>query len=216
MNLSSNDVEWLDIHFPSLICEPESRRISGELSFCSCYDHATGMIRTELLERDDAVRSADNFICDVFEIDVQLVSILVSPNGWPLVYEIGGRGKAIADKCGIGMDDLHFNSSDGLCCLGVRHALDRTLTLQSFFLGQVIPFFYRLSYADRYGMEAVRRDLWGEYSHGNEGLKEHLEAMVEFQRRNLGEAAPCPCGSGVDYGNCHLEEVVMTIRRGSK
>ena len=76
--------------------------------------------------------------------------------------------------------DLHFYE-DGACCLGIRYAREKNLTIEQFLYQRVIPFFYRLSYTDQYGIKAARTDLWGEYSHEDQGLAEHVEGNVQVR-----------------------------------
>jgi hypothetical protein len=53
---------------------------------------------------------------------------------------------------------------------------------------------YRLAYVDCYGLGAARTDLWPEYSHGKDGLREYSQDVrrgfvrsdnVGFIRRNF-------------------------------
>ena len=212
MKPTDSDIEWLKFFFPSLCYKPEERKIVGELSFCACYDKTTGKVKIERSESDDVIRTSDSFLCDVFEIEILLDAKSVGPNGWPKVCEVGGRYKSIAEKYGVGVIDLHFFSDSGTCCLGIRCSQERNLTLERFLYNRVIPFFYRLSYTDRFGIEAARRDLWGEYSHGDEGFREHKDEMLGFARRNHGRNKPCPCGSSIKYKKCCLDEVQAVER----
>ena len=212
MNLTDGDTEWLRSFFPSLVHDQNAQRIVGELDFCVCFDNATNKIQIEGLECDDAIRGSDSVICDVFEIEILLDAESVDPNGWPKVHEVGGRYKAIAEKYGVDVIDLHFFPDSGACCLGIRYSQERNLTLERFLYNRVIPFFYRLSYTDRFGIEAARRDLWGEYSHGGNGVIEHAREMLSLNRRNPGRNEPCPCGSDIKYKKCCLDEVQTVLR----
>ena len=84
------------------------------------------------------------------------------------MYEVGGRRAWIADRESIEIIDLHF-CPDGACCLGLHLLADRRTTLKEFMDELVVPFFYRLSYADAHGLGAARQYLWAEYSHGGQG-----------------------------------------------
>ena len=212
MRLSANDIDWLRSCFPSLVYELEAQKIAGELSFCACYEKITGKVKIESFERDEAIRNSDSFLCDVFEVEILLDAESVGSNGWPKVYEVGGRCKLIAEKCNVGLNDLHFYPEDGACCLGIRRSQERNLTIKRFIYERVVPFFYRLSYTDRFGIDAARKELWGEYSHGDEGFREHEKEMLNLARRNLGRNSPCPCGSGVKYKKCCLDEVQAVER----
>ena len=204
--LADRDIEWLGAIFPSLSYEPEAHKIVGELNFCACYEEATRRVTIEYLEVDERIRRSRRFLCDAFEIEIWMDSKSVEANGWPKVYEVGGRHGAIAKKCGVATTDLHINL-DGSCCLGIRDAPERNLTIRRFLYDLVIPFLYRLSYTERWGIQAARSDLWGEYSHGDEGYFEHLSETWELAQHEPGRNDPCPCGSGIKYKKCCLDEV---------
>ena len=207
MNLTDSDLKWLRTFFPSLVYDRNAQRIVGELDFCACFDSATNKMQIEGLERDDSIRKLDSFLCDVFEIEIRLDTESIRSNGWPTVFEIGGRSDAIAKKFGVDKIDLHFYLHGDSCCLGIRHSPERNLKIKRFLYDLVIPFFYRLAYTDQCGIEAARNDLWGEYSHGDEGYREHAKERLSFALRGRGRNEPCPCGSGVKYKKCCLDEV---------
>lgn len=139
-------------------------------------------------------------------------SDLIEDNGWPIVYETDGKSAGIAAKHNVKLIDLHF-FEDGACCLGIRFLRDKNLTLERFLYHLLIPFFYRLSYVDNYGIKAAQTDLWGEYSHGKQGLAEHAEEMLKFALRGVGNDNPCPCGSGAKFKRCCQDEVNEVMRR---
>ena len=58
----------------------------------------------------------------------------------------------------------------------------------------VVPFFYRLAYADIHGLEAARQCLWAEYTHGDQGLREYLLDLADIARHGLGRNARAPAG----------------------
>ena len=212
MKLMDSDVEWLRASFPSLVYDQNAQRIIGELDFCACFDSTTNRVRIEGLERDDTIRNSDSVICDVFEIEIRLDANSVHPNGWPKVFEVGGRANAIAKKCCVKKVDLHVNSYDDSCCLGIRFAREKNLTIDRFLYELVIPFLFRLSYTDQFGIEAARNDLWGEYSHGDLGLIEHARNISHLASHKVGRNGLCPCGSGAKYKNCCLGDVQAVAR----
>ena len=55
--------------------------------------------------------------------------------------------------------------------------------------------------------------MWGEYSHGDLGIVEHIEEMLRFARSGLDQDSPCPCGSGVKFKRCCLDEANEVMRR---
>ena len=76
-----------------------------------------------------------------------------------------------------------------------------------------IPFFHRLAYTDCHGLTAVKDDLWGEYPHGVVGETEYQDEILQFVSTKPGRNQPCPCGSGLKYKRCHLDEVEAVKRR---
>ena len=211
LELTGAGVAWLGARHPSLRFDLATETISGELSFCASWDKDDVLLNIEERETDARLRAMDSFICDVFEIAIMLKSESKSFRGCPKVYEVGGRSRVIATKCGVELADLHIES-DGECCLGIRHTPERDRTLDRFLKELVVPFFYRLSYAERHGLEAARGELWGEYSHGDAGHKEHLRAMNDIADRSEGRNRPCPCRSGIKYKRCCLIEVEAARR----
>lgn len=208
MKITDIDIEWLSLAFPNLLYNAGHQKIVGEMDFRACYDQDSGKVMIEMLDPDDRIRSAKNFICDVFEIEIRLDAESVGSNGWPKVYETGGRYKKIAEDHNVAVEDLHiFSSCEGQCCLGIKYSYDRKINLRSFCSELVIPFFYRLSYVESYGIESARRDLWKEYSHGNKGKQEHETEMLNIARGNPRRNDMCPCGSGRKYKKCCLDEV---------
>lgn len=202
MKVSDREIQWLESHFPNLQYQAKKKKIVGELDFCACYDIETGKLT---IGNGAKNQERDTFIRDVFEVEIRLDSI--DPNGWPEVYEIDGRHREIAKKCKVNIIDLHIFSDNGACCLGIRHIPDRKLRVKSFILHLVIPFFYRLSYTEKFGITAARKDLWGEYSHGEKGQLEYQKEMFNLAKLDLGRNDLCPCGSRKKYKKCHLEEV---------
>ena len=200
MKMTDSDIKYLESRFPNLRYEEDFQKIIGELDFCAAYDNESG----ELII-DDGLRKVNRLICDVFEIEIFLD--ILDGNGWPKVYEVGGRRCQIAKKCNVKSIDLHFNSDDNACCLGLKFPDNRRLHIENFLKKMVIPFFYQLSYTEKFGMAVTRQDLWGEYSHGLAGEWEHLIEISNFARQNPSRNDPCPCGSRKKYKKCHLDEV---------
>ena len=121
------------------------------------------------------------YLCDSFSIRIELDAL--DQNGWPTVYKIGGRRTRNADRENIETIDLHFYP-DGACCLGLQLLANRRTTLKEFMDELVVPFFYRLSYTDVHSLEAARQDLWDDYSHGDQGLREYLSDVADIVSPN--------------------------------
>ena len=200
MMISNKEIEWLGLYIPTLRFKPDTKEIVGQLDFCAKYDN-----ESRELKIDEGSKHLEDFICDFFEIVICLSTL--DGNGWPKVYEVGGRHSQIAKKCNVEIADLHFNSDDDSCCLGLKFPSKTSLGIRVFLLEWVIPFFYRLSYTEAFGIVASRNDLWGEYSHGEEGKWEFLSEISKLAKLNLGRNSLCPCESGKKYKNCHLDDV---------
>ena len=201
MNPSNTDLEWLTSNFPELTYAPDDQRIVGSVRFCAAFDRDSGQLK---LGDTDEHRAIDTFLCDTFKVRFDLGC--PGDNGWPKIYEVGGRCIDIAERNQCDVIDLHL-FDDGACCLGLKYAAERNPTLERFIPELVIPFFYRLSYTDRYGLKAAREDLWGEYSHGNAGVREYQNEILQIAGNNPIRNRPCPCGSRLKYKRCHLDEV---------
>ena len=153
---------------------------------------------------DDETSRMETYLSDSFSIRIETDAI--DHNGWPTVYEVGGRHALIADRENIEVIDLHFYPS-GACCMALQLFTSRRMTLVEFMDELVVPFFYRLSYTDSYGLKSARQYLWGEYSHGDQGLREYLSDIDRIAKHGLGRNELCVCGSGRKYKRCHLGEV---------
>lgn len=209
MKVNDKETQWLKSYFPNLQYKAKTQKIVGELDFCAYYDKASGKLITGNGDED---RERNTFIRDVFEIEIRLDSI--DSNGWPKVYEIGGRHRKIAQKCKVKIIDLHIFPHDSACCLGIKCTPERNFGIKRFIEELVIPFFYRLSYTEKFGITAARNDLWGEYSHYEEGLREYAKEIFNIYKLDLGRNDLCPCGSGKKYKKCHLNEVEYMKRQG--
>ena len=214
MKPKKSDLVWLDQTQPDLIYDPDSDRIIGELSFCACFDESIGKLRIEEFGRDEKIRTHRNFISGVFELHIELNTETAPWARWPKVREVGGRKREIAERFGIEPENLHFYSESDLCCLGISYAADPTLTVQRFVRDLVIPFFYRLSFVQQFGLDAARDQLWDEYSHGNRGLEEYDAAMLKIADQKLQVNDRCPCASGLKFKRCCKRELDAWFRRG--
>lgn len=206
MKLRPEDHRWLADSYPDLLHDSEATILVGEIDFCASFDASSGKLHIGT----DAAGSHPSYLCDFFAIRVELDA--VGHEGWPKVYETGGRRQEIAEHEGVHSLDLHFYN-DTTCCLGLRAAPERHLTIDGFLRELVIPFFYRLSYVDKHGISAARADLWGEYPHDDAGIHEYEWELVQMGRRSPKRNDPCPCGKGQKYKRCHLDEVRAIMSR---
>ena len=200
MKINKHDREWLASRFPFLRCESSSSKIVGELDFDAAYDNESGKVII-----GEEAREAELFLSDIFEIEIYLDKLY--GNGWPKVYEIGGRHYQIANRNNVNTADLHFYSDDDSCCLGIKYGNNKGLCIERFLYDLVIPFFYRFSYTEKFGIAAARNNLWGEYSHGKAGPMEYEAELLNIAKQNPSRYKLCPCKSGKKYINCHFKEV---------
>lgn len=203
ITITSDQVLRLRTFFPDLKYESESNKLFGQIDFCAYYDSNTKKL--EIGNQKEA-RNHSLFICDRFKVEICFNSVDV--NGWPTVYETGGRHHEIASRYSLRIVDLHFYPNSDACCLGIKRSVRRFRfdTIQ-FIAELVIPFLYRLSYVDRFGLAAARADLWGEYSH-KDGYQEYVNDLLTIAETKPQRNSKCPCGSGKKYKHCHMDEVV--------
>ena len=209
------DMVWLGVVYPNLDYDDEVQKVWGELDLRASYDVMDRALRIEGSERDERVRSASNYIQDVFEIEMRLGAEFVGPESWPSVVETGGRTASIAEKWKIAPSDLHLNPDQSFC-LGLTYPQPRLLPLREIIKSLVAPFLYRLGFVDLYGLEAARRELWGEYSHGPAGRVERRQELAGYARRAVGRNDRCPCGSGKKVKKCCLDEIQEWNRRAPR
>lgn len=172
----------------------------------------------------DAVHNGER-IQDQFEIAITATEPY--PKQMPMMFEIGGRTKATAEKYKItDPRDLHCNPKDGTACLCVKQEEKMRFppgsNLVDFIRELVIPYLYGLSYFDKH-----KKWPWGEYSHGGLGLlefyaedptpltKEDIEQVAEVfraddnwkeysrQLRKPSAERHCICRSGKSIRKCH-------------
>ena len=119
------------------------------------------------------------------------------------VWEVGEKIERLAKSLGKPLMDLHLYPQDKSCCLGIKIE-DQQISLSSFILNEVYPYFVWQAYYAKY--EKV--PPCGEYSHGKKGLEEatqdYKSGMVSVS--NLGRNEKCPCGSIKKYKKCCLGE----------
>ena len=103
LSLRQADLEWLTANSPDLSYDPEAGVIEGELDVRAAYDSEQGKLH---IGSDDATASMDSYVSDSFSIRVELDA--PDHNGWPTVYEVGGKHARIAVRENIEIIDLHF------------------------------------------------------------------------------------------------------------
>ena len=212
--VEETDIQWLRDAFPGLSYDPNAQVISGDLDFCARYDDTSERLEIEGAERVSTILESDTRICDVFAVRIELGEVADYAIDWPGVCESGGRCRAIAEALEIPVQDLHVNS-DGSCCLGIQVDPGPN-SLERFIDDLVVPFFYRVACAERHGIARVRQDLWDEYRHGANGLRDRLR---DLSSARMGRNSPCSCGSGRKYKVCCLranEDRLQSLRNRLK
>lgn len=127
-------------------------------------------------------------IQDRFEIAIAATEQY--PKQMPMMLEIGGRTKAIAEKYKItDPRDLHCNPKSGIACLCVKQEEKMRFppgsNLVDFIRDLVIPYLYALSHFDKY-----KKWPWGEYSHGGLGLLEfYAEDPTPLRKEDIEQVA---------------------------
>ena len=209
--VSDEDIQRFALEQPGLSHDDKGRRIIGTLEFSAEYDKESGWL-TPLPEPTE--QGNGKAIHDTFEIEIRLEFQPSAFNPWPPVIETGGRIQRMMEKHQIAdIADLHCypGLSENRCCLSIQAATGSKIEIAKFVRDFVVPFFYRVAYVDRHGLQAARMDLWGEYPHSTmEAHRQYLDELRDM--RKTGRNQPCPCGSGAKYKRCHLAEVVQGTR----
>ena len=211
IHISDEDIQTVTLEQPGLSYDHKSHRITGTLGLSADYDKTNGWLKP-------APRSADQgegkAIHDTFEIEIRLEFLPSAFTPWPPVIETAGRIQQIMAKHQIAdIADMHCypGLSENRCCLGIQAATGAKIEVAKFIRELVVPFFYRVAYVDRHGLQAARKDLWGEYPHS--AIEAHRQYSAElWNMRKTSRNQPCPCGSGKKFKRCHLPEVEQGTR----
>lgn len=175
------EMEKIQCRFPGLYYYRGAVR--GEISFGARYELSGRRKKKEWIIVDCS--SGEDCIKDVYEIEIRL-------NGQPKVFEVGGRIKKLAKKLDRPIIDLHLFPNDESCCLGI-FLVNEKETLSDFVINKVYPYFVWQAYFEKFG----KIPPCGEYSHGEQGMKEFREYVS-----NIGRNDRCPCGSVLKFKIC--------------
>lgn len=173
----------------------------GELDFVACYQKRQGKNRKYTWEIISCPLD-ENCIHDYYEIKILLDSSV--KNGWPKVFETGGRIEKLASQTGQKVIDLHLYPNDKSCCLGI--CVNPNITLTAFIYNIVYPYFVWQAYYHKY----KKVPPCGQYSHGRKGIEECLQ-----QLETIGRNDKCICNSGKKYKYCciHNETAIKSRLR---
>ena len=214
----------------------------GHVAFECCYEPASGFQHD--IPEDSYLRDSPHFISDSWEISIFLGPKLADSNdGYPLTCILDTKrldsivkNQAVESKAdlhinivpvtGLGVHrDGHVESKADLrtnimsflytCCLLLGEPKIAQLPLPEFIIEAVLPFLYRLSYVEHFGLQRARDNLWGEYAHGKKGLLERKEEYAEMGFDALTKNSKCLCGSGQKFKRCHRSDYKSILSRAS-
>ena len=174
MVVGPEDYDWLERCQPFLRVSADNSGVDGFLGVSAFYDAESNELRHGLRSE---IGCHDTYMATYFSIEIHMSESELDFNGWPKIYEVGGRVQAVQNRYGISSADLHFNA-DGSACLTIRDFGEPDYSLSRFVENLVEPFFFRLGYVDLHGLAAARSHLWPEYSHGLCGLWQHLGFQI--------------------------------------
>ena len=205
--ISPSEIEDLASRHPALAYDPGANVITGKLRLQASYrGEGKGLLINAPRRENDKM-----YLEDDFDVEIQLT---YEPNyliPWPPVYETGGRAQRIMQERNVPKEDLHFFTTESgvnQCCLGLQNT-DVWRGIIPFMDEIVTPFFYRLSYASRFGVARAESDLWRAYGHwGGFGFAatQYIAELMRYKKLKRGNNKPCPCGSGRKYRDCHKPE----------
>ena len=177
MKITSKCRDWIKQEHPNLRIKRTA--IVGTLQFAASYEKRRDLFYIWDIDIDPHTA---NFIKDCFTIKINITEGGLDENTrLPKVYEIGGRAKSLIGEKNIPYRELHINlDKDGSCCLTALRMHPEQITLREFIEELVTPFFYRLSYVEKYGLKKAKASLWPERPHGNDGQLEALQEMGIF------------------------------------
>lgn len=224
--IAQEDIKLIKDNQPDLVYNAKSNTLSGYLAF-----------KADFRGRE---------ISDEYKIEIDLNHI----KPLPVVKEVGGKIERLSTKKNRNLQDFHVNKgdmNDGLCLCSrlksfeyfnqFKHSLN---PLFDFIKELVIPFFYGISYFEKFN-----RFPFGEFSHGEAGLLQEIEENLSlwrylesyaktypteykeflfaysnmlsdkgfFKRKKIGRNEGCPCNSGTKYKKCHLPIINIMQRK---
>ena len=192
MKVTYEEIVTIQNYFPDLYINKEGSKILGELSFDAHYDG-------KQLHLNPSREKKIEIFHGYYEIEVYLNSL--NTYELPSVFETGGKIIRFSQENNISPADLHLNG-DGSCCLGIfTPGESANTTLSKFVIEIVFSFFAWQAYYSTYN----RKPSWGEYSHAAWGfIEKNNEILMRMQ--NTGRNDPCPCGSGLKFKKCCLDQ----------
>ena len=189
---------------PGLHFHPHRQEVRGTISFECCYEPNVGF--QYLIEESSYLRHSPHFIADEHNIAISL-------NADDATRGLGGHpptrlldndrvDRILKQQNLASKSDLHIND-DNSCCLMLGEPAIANLPLHEFIPAAVLPWLYRLSYVERFGLAAAQENLWDEYSHYQDGAQEWLSEHAGMGAKARAMKGICPCGSQRPFKRCH-------------
>lgn len=222
--LSDMERTWLRHNYPDLDYDPSQFTISGELAFRMHY--SGNPVAGFVVNPDESFSSKGGVLLqDVYEIQIKHMN----SNLLPEVKEVGGRLIHSMSRWNlVNPQDLHMFMDGSLCLCPPTEFhtyFPHGFNIVDYFNRLLVPFFYYQSYFEKYGKEP-----WRGYSHGDLGILESYQNLVERDgpatrvmalefSRSLSEGTrtqlkenvrlkgfnACLCGSGRKFSKCHVK-----------
>lgn len=196
----------------------KSQVLEGDLAFECCYEPASGFQHS--IPENSYLRNSPHFISDSWKSAIYLAPEYADQNeGYPLtcISDTKRLDSIVENQEVANKADLHINTKSPpyVCCLLLGEPRIAKLPLPEFIVEAVLPFLYRLSYVERFGLQEARDNLWGEYKHGKEGLLERKEEYTAMGFDALTKNSKCSCGSGQKFKRCHRSVHKSILSRAS-
>lgn len=216
--ITTEDRKWLSDHYPGI-------RVMGDTQLRGFFrfkaHQVSGNARVIRILGDAVPDSQDirGAVCDRYQISADLKN-RISPKVW----ETEGRLQAFSRKMGVTPIDVHTYQGGSLC-LGfpdvVADVLARHRNIQGLFDRLILPYFYHISYWEKYGHEtwpslshekdlAFLQQVCHDSKHDPRRLKEVLLPVVRKYVTNSVLCAKsdkllCLCKSGKKMSECHID-----------
>lgn len=185
--LNTESKAWLIKNQPELHYDEKQGKISGTILFTASWDGESFAINT-MYNRS----ASEVVISDKYKITIELKyktrwaplhgKTAAIPNRQPPAYTDRKRIENLIAKSMItqpctGLADLHIHPSWELCTgFHPTHVTRRNFSIKEYIEETLIPWLYRTSYAEKYGLEKADKDLWPAYGH-REGPTQYIAEM---------------------------------------
>ena len=190
----------------------------GDISFFAAYSPAT---KNFIINPESTANIPINYvISDSYKVEIEFH--IYSPS----IREVGGRTESILKRKRIPKIDLHLFKGGTICLCPYpefRRLFPEKVNIIKYIDGLVIPYFYSLSFYEKYNYWPL-----GQYSHGDSGIYEYylkkrnhnnkslISLCIESLKtpgkeyffsnlKNMNENQRCICGKNRRFKDCHEE-----------